>query len=320
MRAFRCPGCGAELVFENSVCLTCGRAVGYDRDRRAMVVVGAEQPICANLDRCGCNWVADPASTTGRCFNCRLTRIRPADGDAVGLRQYWVAESAKRRLVAELDELGLPVRVSDGYRGLAFDLLSSTHTPVTTGYHNGGITLDLAESDSAHRERLRESMAEPYRTVLGHLRHEIGHYYAELLALTTPRRSDFVAIFGDPTTSYDDALTRHYRFGPRPLWSDRYISAYATMHPLEDFAEVFAHFLHLADTLQTAATFGLVAGPVDLACTPMAEVVEQTWLPLTRALNQINRSMGQPDLYPFVLAPPVVAKLAFVADLVAPAP
>jgi hypothetical protein len=285
-----------------------------------MVVVDADQLSCANLNRCGCNWVVDSGSSLGLCFGCRLTRTRPADNDPVGLEWWWVTETAKRRLIFGLDELGLPVTVSDGYVGLAFDLLSSRLGPITTGYHNGVVTLDLAESDDLHREHLRRSLNEPYRTVLGNFRHEMGHYYAELLALTTPRRAEFRAVFGMETDSYDDARHRHYAEGPRSGWQHSYISAYATMHPLEDFAEVFAHFLLVADTLQSAAAYGLVGNPPDLGRTPMSKVVADHWLPLTQALNQTARSLGHLDPYPFVLTAPVVAKLAFVADLVATNP
>ena len=299
-----------------------------------MVAVSDDRPICANLNRCGCNWIADPASSVGLCFSCRLTRTRPADGDTVGLAQYWVAESAKRRLIFGLDELELPIKISDGSSGVAFDLLSSTQGKIITGHQNGIITLDLAESNDSHREALRESMDEPYRTVLGHFRHEIGHYYCELLALNTDRRDEFRELFGDETASYEEALQRHYSDAAGHNWQGRFISAYATMHPHEDFAEVFGHFLHIADTLQTAAEFRLLPqqdqdsdGPtlseisikprVALLERPMAEVVARTWLPLTKGLNQINRSMGSSDLYPFVLAETVIAKLSFVADLVA---
>ena len=174
------------------------------------MAVSDDRPICANLNRCGCNWIAE---ALGWCFSCSLTRTRPADGDTVGLRQYWIAESAKRRLIFGLDELRLPIKVSDGSSGLAFDLLSSSQGKIITGHQNGIITLDLAESNDAHREALRESMDEPYRTVLGHFRHEIGHYYCEELALTGDRREEFRALFGDETTSYDEALQRHYSTG-----------------------------------------------------------------------------------------------------------
>jgi hypothetical protein len=318
VRAFHCEVCGAELFFENSVCVTCGTAIGYSREQGTMAAVSTERPICANLNRCGCNWIADPTSSVGLCFSCTLTRTRPADGDAVGLGQYWVAEASKRRLIFGLDELHLPIKVSDGYVGLAFELLSSSQGKILTGYQNGIITLDLAESNDAHREALRQSMDEPYRTVLGHFRHEIGHYYCEVLALGG-RREEFRALFGDETTSYQEALQRHYSTGSGQNWQDRFISAYATMHPLEDFAEVFGHFLHIAETLQTTQEFGLMGDEerVDPLAAPMAEVIARTWLPLTKGLNQINRSMGRSDLYPFVLAQPVIVKLAFVADLVA---
>ena len=321
MRAFRCEVCAAELFFENSVCMACGSAVGYSREQGTMVAVKSDRPICANLNRCGCNWIADSASALGLCFSCTLTRTRPADADTVGVAQYWVAEAAKRRLIFGLDELRLPIRVSDGYNGLAFDLLSSSQGRIITGHLNGIITLDLAESKDSHREALRESMDEPYRTVLGHFRHEIGHYYCDEFALTADRREEFRALFGDETTSYDEALQRHYSTGAGHDWQNNFISAYATMHPLEDFAEVFGHFLHIADTLQTAEEFGLISdgavvGPLEA---PMAGVIARTWLPLTKGLNQMNRSMGRPDLYPFVLAAPVITKLAFVADLVAKA-
>jgi hypothetical protein len=216
--------------------------------------------------------------------------------------------------------------VRSGSVGLAFDLLSSTAGPVTTGYLDGVVTLDLAESDDAHREGLRRVMDEPYRTVLGHLRHEVGHYYGEILALTPQRRSRFRSLFGDERASYGAELERHYAVGPPLDWRDRFVSAYASMHPLEDFAEVFAHFLHITDTLQTAAAFGLlpatalpVHDPRALAAASTAEVVGTAWVPLAKALNQINRSLGKPDLYPFVLGPAVIAKLAFVAEIVAAA-
>jgi len=334
VRAFTCEVCKAELFFENSVCVACGSAVGYSRERGGMLAVTADHPICANLNRCGCNWIADRGSGLGLCFSCRLTRTRPADGDIVGLGQYWVAEAAKRRLIFGLDELELPITISNGFQGLAFDLLSSSESTIITGHQNGIITLDLAESNDAHREALRETMDEPYRTVLGHFRHEVGHYYCETLALTLDRREEFRALFGDETGSYQEALHRHYTTGAGRSWQDRFISAYATAHPLEDFAEVFGHFLHIADTLQTAAEFGLITQPehggdspdllgltakprIGLLETPLAQLIAQTWLPLTKGLNQINRSMGRPDLYPFVLGAPVIAKLAFVADLVA---
>lgn len=316
VRAFSCDVCAAQLYFENSVCLTCGSPVAYSRTARRLVVLGpGGGPGCVNLNLNGCNWLADPSSAAGLCFSCSLTRTRPADTDVRGLAGYFVAEGAKRRLVFGLDELALPVVVSDGFVGLAFDLLSNEAGPVVTGYHNGVITLDLAEADDAHRESLRVSLDEPYRTVLGHLRHEIGHYYFEVL-VAGDRLTRFRGLFGDERASYPDALARHYRQGPPPGWQESHLSAYASVHPWEDFAESFAHYLHIVDTVQTAGAFGVGPASVDHD-RPFPEVVAETWLPLTAGLNQINRSMGRPDLYPFVLGPTVLAKLAFVSDLVA---
>ncbi len=299
------------------MCVSCGSPVAYDRDARGLVPVAGRE-ICANLDLNGCNWLADPRSDSGFCLSCRLTRTRPADADLAGLADYYIAEAAKRWLVFTLDELGLPVKVSDGFLGLAFDLLSSARSPVTTGYVNGVITFDLAETNDAHRERLRVSMAEPYRTVLGHFRHEIGHYYCELLVLTAGRSEEFRTLFGDETESYSRALAEHYSAGSSGSWPVDKISSYAAMHPLEDFAETFAHFLHITDTLQTAAEFGLPVGlpGADRPDRPFRDVISDDWLPLSRALNQINKSLGKGDLYPFLLSEPVLAKLDFVARVV----
>ncbi|WP_422615077.1 zinc-binding metallopeptidase family protein, partial [Frankia torreyi] len=252
---------------------------------------------CANARLAGCNWLiavpapvnrlaeaaraaeaaagrpavggsappADPASPGGLCVCCRLTRTRPADTDPVGKEQFERAEAAKRRLVAQLLELGLPVvsHADDPATGLAFDLLSSTEQKVVTGHSDGVITLDLAESDDAHRETVRTQLGEPYRTLLGHFRHETGHYYWSSLVDADPgRAARFRDLFGDAGLDYSAALDRHYADGPPPNWRETHVSAYATMHPWEDWAETFAHYLHIRDTLRTAAEFGLrVAGP-----------------------------------------------------------
>ncbi|WP_370614737.1 zinc-binding metallopeptidase family protein [Mumia qirimensis] len=317
MRSFRCDVCGGPLYFENSLCLTCGSAVGYSRaDHRVRVL--DDDPVCASATLNGCNWIVERAGAL--CFSCSLTRIRPADEDAVGLAQYQRAEEAKRRLVFQLDDLRLPLttRAQDPERGIAFDLLSSADTPVTTGHADGVITIDLAESDDAYRERLRVELGEPYRTMLGHLRHEVGHYYETVLVLddASPWLGRVRDLFGDDTTSYADEIDRHYREGSPDGWADAFVSEYATMHPYEDFAECFAHVLHIRDTVQTAGAFGLTAA-VDADAVDFRSLVTAVWLPLSYALNQVDRSMGQDDLYPFVLAPRVLDKLALVGEIVA---
>jgi hypothetical protein len=317
MRDFHCPSCGQRLIFENSLCLACGSRLGFDFSSRQLVTyVPGERQICANLHVARCNWLTDNGAEL--CAACQLTITRPADSDADAMEAFADAEQSKRRLVLELTELRLPIigRDADPVTGLGFDLLSSAVEKVTTGHFNGIITLDLAEGDDVHREQMRVEMAEPYRTLLGHFRHEIGHYYFGILVGQQDRQR-FEELFGDPDLDYQAALDRHYQDGPPAEWASSYVSAYATMHPSEDWAETFAHYLHIRDTLDTASAFGFSPSGITLGRTrvDMNEIISQ-WIPLVWGLNQVNRSMGHPDLYPFVLADTVVTKLAFVHELV----
>jgi hypothetical protein len=340
MRAFGCDVCGNLLVPENSVCVSCGTAQGFSPAAMRLVPVDGRQQ-CANLGPAGCNWLVDDADGP-LCRSCRLTRTRPAEDDPEGLAAWATTETAKRRLVYQLLDLGLQVRPwsagpgPDGVPGLAFDLLSSTRTAVTTGHADGVVTIDLAEGQDAHREAMRVQMGEPYRTLLGHLRHETGHYYWQVLA-HGPALDRLRETFGDERADYGQALQRHYAEGPPAGWAQEHVSAYATAHPWEDWAETFAHYLHLRDTLQTAAAYGMVVtgpdlpgrdlpdrDPAALVALPLDDAgrdrpfdeLVATWLPLSYALNAVNRSMGKGDLYPFVLTPAVIGKLALVHDLV----
>ncbi|MGQ0463881.1 MAG: zinc-binding metallopeptidase family protein [Sporichthyaceae bacterium] len=329
MRSFVCPNCGVLLFFENSVCLNCDASVGYDRDGGEFVLVPPAHP-CANAVLAECNWTAPEPE--GLCFCCDLTRTRPRDDDEVGMATFPRAQAAARRLIYQLDDLKLPVvPLEKDPKGLAFDLLSSVDGPVITGHADGVVTLDLAEGDDGYREALRVRLAEPYRTLLGHFRHEVGHYYWTVLVENTPALEVFRALFGDETLDYGAALEAHYASEPEPGWEETYVSSYATMHPWEDWAETFAHYLHIRDGLQTAASFGIVvAGPeieapmdqtAPLVSVPLEEAddfddIVDTWLPLTYALNAVNRSIGRRDLYPFVLSPTVLEKLRLVHSLI----
>ena len=348
MRVFNCDSCGQLIFFDNSQCLRCGAALGYDhaqRDVIALTEVAADRLVdlampartwqrCATTAVTGCNWLV-PAGSNGLCASCQLTRTRPADSDADGMAELVRGEMAKRRLIFQLAELGLPLVRRDEATGsgLAFDLLSSTETKVVTGHDDGVITLDLAEADDEHRERLRLQLSEPYRTILGHFRHEIGHYYWPLLVHDADTLAACRALFGDDRGDYALAVKKHYDSPADDdgSWTTDYISRYATMHPHEDWAETFAHYLHILDTLQTAESFGLgTTDPLGLrrltrrtgahptrpdGSTTFGQVVDH-WLELSYALNQINRSMGDDDLYPFVLTAPVIRKMAFVDHLV----
>ncbi|HLL11695.1 MAG TPA: putative zinc-binding metallopeptidase, partial [Rubrivivax sp.] len=274
---------------------------------------------------------APPSGTLCRC--CRLTRTLP-DLSQPGNADYWMRiSSAQRRLVSTLIALKLPVRSKvdeDPVNGLAFDLL---HTlpggpPIVTGHASGVITIDVEEADDARREQRRSDMHEPYRTMLGHLRHECGHYYWERLVLPNPDWLDrFRALFGDERQDYAAALQAYYSAGAPPDWSLRHISAYASAHPWEDWAETWAHYLHLVDTLDTARSFGLDGSTVELdyerfhvshlecEADPQAEqfvALINGWMELTGVLNELSRSMGVADFYPFVLSLPSLRKLHLI--------
>jgi hypothetical protein len=252
-----------------------------------------------------------------------LTTERPNDADAVGMAEFAAAEAAKRRLIAELHELKLPIvgRDRDTDYGLAFRLLSSAHEQVMTGHENGVITLDLAEGDDVHREQLRVEMDEPYRTLLGHFRHEIGHYYYyRLVAPSGEHVARFNELFGDPDADYQEALDRHYSEGPPEGWQETFVSSYATMHAAEDWAETFAHYLHIRDTLDTAAWSGFAPASATFDRPPLGPSAFPTiidlWLPLAWSLNNVNRSMGHDDLYPFVLPAAVLEKMQFIHTVI----
>ena len=225
--------------------------------------------------------------------------------------------------------LPLANKFDDPERGLAYEFLAeSVGAKVLTGHDDGVITINLAEADDAEREKRRLQLGEPYRTLLGHFRHEIGHYYWDRLILHSSAIERFRALFGDERMPYDQALQRHYGEGPPPDWQERYISAYAASHPWEDWAETWAHYLHMSDTLETAAECGLSLEPKRVdgpALKPDAsdglgvsfDAMIENWFALTFVLNNLNRGLGLPDGYPFVLSPSVIEKLRFVHETVA---
>ena len=340
-RSWRCR-CGAQIFFGNTQCLRCGAALGFDSTSLALhplPMAGPQgQPLqrCANLAAVGCNWLLsghEVAAHGGLCRACRLNRTVP-DASVQANRQAWTQiESAKRRLVSQLLALGLPVQSrlrEDPSRGLMFDFLQPVPgQPVITGHAQGLITLNIEEADDARREQVRRQLHEPYRTLLGHLRHEVGHYYWDRLVLGSRWQEAFRQRFGDERQDYAAALQRHYAQGPAPDWAQRCISAYASTHPWEDWAETFAHYLHMIDTVDTALSYGLSADDVEMAIDPFGRDALDSdedaprflrllngWLELTAVLNELSRSMGQPDFYPFVLSRAAAAKLHLVHRVV----
>lgn len=332
MRLFSCPVCGQRLYFENSQCLNCGSAVLFSRGQSGFVAAGEGEQACANAAECGCNWTAEPDGAF--CLPCSLNKTIP-DLSVAGNRERWAAvEAAKRRVVHSLLGFGLPVAPkadADDEQGLAFDFLADDPTAagpggerILTGHDNGLITLNVAEADDPERERMRLAMSEAYRTLLGHFRHELGHYYWDRLVRDDAARLDgFRALFGNETADYAAALERHYADGPPGDWATHHISPYAASHPWEDWAETWAHWLHIMDTLETAEAYRIPLDRIDAAVEEAPGAGDNAfartlarWLALSEAANQLNRCMGLPDLYPFVITPDVAGKLGFVDDLV----
>ena len=328
MKRFACPVCGNEVHFRNLSCVQCGTALGYQPESVAMEAVGAPSPLCANAGLAGCNWLLPPGEAQGYCAACRHNHIVP-DVTFEGNRDRWrEIELAKRRLMYAVLQWDLPhpTRAEDPALGLAFDFLADvpgSGERILTGHDDGLITINVDEGDLTVRTERQSAMAEPYRTVIGHMRHEIGHFYWSKLVEHGPALDEFRSLFGDERADYQKALESHYSAGPPPDWALRHISAYATCHPWEDFAETWAHWMHIVDGLETAAAYdlrpdgntGLDAGANPYLMTEVERMVD-AWVPLTVALNNMNRGMGQPDLYPFVLSRPVTEKLAFINRLI----
>ncbi len=346
MKLFSCQGCGQLLYFENIRCQNCGRALGYLTDfteisalepaedpAQEWQALGAPQKplkFCRNYDAGMCNWLVAADDPEGFCLACRHNRTVP-DLTVPGNDALWrKIETAKHRLFYSLLRLNLPLenRADDPEHGLAFDFLADppqTHAAeVMTGHDSGLITLALKEADDATREKVRTAMGEPYRTLLGHFRHEIGHHFWDrLVGGDEVLLEGCRALFGDERQDYAAALKRHYEEGPPANWQEEFISTYASSHPWEDFAETWAHYLHIVDTLETAAAFGVKIKPrrakgglaaaidFDPYAADMDKLID-AWLPVEFATNNLNRSMGLTDLYPFLLSQRVIDKLSFV--------
>ena len=352
MKLFKCQACGQLLYVENTRCENCKRRLGYEAESDRLLTLepetagppatwrahdGSAGPFvfCANAEHDVCNWLiaASPGGPT-LCAACRHNRVVP-DISWPGAHASWrKIEDAKHRLFYTLIRLGLPCpAMGEAAEPLVFDFLADPPTPdgpkVMTGHDDGVITIALAEANDSEREKRRAAMGEPYRTLVGHFRHEVGHFYWDKLVRDEGKLAECRAVFGDDEEDYEAALKRHYETGPPADWQERHISAYATTHAWEDFAETWAHYLHIVDTLEMARAFGLSVKPRIGGLGPLATEVEvdvygepdiqrlvDAWIPLSFALNSVNRCMGQADLYPFVLAPAVIAKLGFVHSLV----
>jgi hypothetical protein len=352
-RSYQCH-CGSRIFFRNKLCLACKSPLGYLPDEGQVAALdpgpaqgtwraegrGTVLKFCANRDSpAACNWMTDAANTSSYCIACRLNRTIPNLDDPDNVRYWTKIEIAKRRLVSQLLAFGLPVRSKleeDPERGLMFDILRSPPDGprVMTGHASGLITINAEEADDAQREQIKYALREPYRALVGHFRHEVGHYYWDRLVWNTQWLAPFRQLFGDERASYAEGLKRNYEQGPPADWASSYVSSYATSHPWEDWAETWAHYMHVVDSLGTAMGFGLDAA--DLQCDiqpftrdalyapddPQAErllTLLNAWIEIVTVLNKMARSLGQPDFYPFVMCKPVAAKLHFIHMVIADA-
>ena len=352
MNLFDCQSCGQTLYFENTRCEHCGHHLGYDPVTNEMVALERTDgeldtltwhaatdrtrtfKSCDNAAYDVCNWLMPADDAGSYCLACRHNHTVPDLNKPENLALWRHMEFAKHRLLYTLLQLKLPLvtRAEDAKEGLMFDFKAdeSETVKVLTGHDLGDITINIAEADDAERERRRTAMHEPYRTLLGHFRHEVGHYYWDRLVRDAPSLMPYREIFGDESEDYAAALQKHYSEGPPSNWREHYVSAYATTHSWEDFAETWAHYLHIVDTLETARSFGITIAPkgvtegdalsTEFDFSPYKadsiEPIVRAWVPLTFAINSLNRSMGLRDFYPFVITPTIIEKLGFIHDLV----
>ncbi|MFS8038431.1 putative zinc-binding metallopeptidase [Xanthobacter sp. AM11] len=364
MRLFRCSACDQLLYFENRRCEKCGHDLGYIPETNDLAAIerdgdsapdpdlahwqgtwqgtwrdiagppGKRYRFCANAAHDACNWLVAADGEEEFCLACRHNRMVPDLSVAVNLRKWRKVEVAKHRLIYSLVRLNLPLESNeDREGGLCFDFLADTPDgsapKIMTGHDEGLITIALAEADDAEREQRRNVLGELYRTLLGHFRHEVGHYYWNCLVRDAGRIQAFRTMFGDESVDYSEALKTYYNSVPPPDWQVNFVSAYATAHPWEDFAETFKHYIHIVDTLEMAGAFGMRVRPWldstgDLAATVdfnpyrycSIQQMLDAWLPISFALNNLNRCLGMSDAYPFILGPGVIAKLGFMHELV----
>ena len=326
MQQFFCR-CGHAVYCENSLCGNCGRTLTFEPFGKHMLSLDLEPDgvlkdsdgnsfrLCSNrAAHRVCNG-AVPAgvenSGQGLCSACRLNRTIPViEGRPENVRRWRALERAKRRMLAGVSQLGLSATPGDG-PPMCFDFLEDKRSHpdmlehfVATGHKDGVITINVSEADDSQRVQQRELMGERYRTLLGHFRHEAGHFFYPVVVTDL---AAFTRLFGDPAQDYASALEQYYAQGPRAHWDSQWVSAYASSHPLEDWAECFAHYLHICDAMETAVTWGMVDNPG-----ATLEDRLNCWVDLSIQLNEMSRSLGQSDPYPFVLTTAIVAKLAFV--------
>lgn len=349
MKTFYCQACNNLVFFENDKCLKCNHPLGFIPETGELSALergenNAWRPLakgenklyrsCDNATKHKvCNWLVAADDPNPLCVSCRLTTIIPDLTVAGNIERWQKVEQAKRRVIYTIMRLGLPTEAvaEENRPALRFNFVGDVPgaPPVLTGHANGLIVLNIAEADDAERERRRVNLHEPYRTLLGHFRHEIAHYYWDRLIARSQWLEPFRKLFGDETADYAAALKKYYNQGAPQDWQSSHVSAYASSHPWEDWAETWAHYFHILDMVETAGAFGMTLRPRHPAADAMTaepkrisvfdvefDCLVENWFPLTYALNSLNRGMGLRDIYPFALSAPALDKLRFVHEVV----
>lgn len=345
MKIFECGNCHHPLFFESYTCENCGHLCGYrDQDRKMLtfnphnnaLISDREQieyKYCKNKEYEVCNWLVEKNDPHEFCHACQLNRTIPNLSAKKNFEKWRNLEVAKHRLIYQLQKIGLALPSKHSFEeGLCFDFVARQNNPkLMTGHANGVVTILLREADSVLREQTRKQLFEPYRTLIGHLRHEVGHYFWNQLVWNDQYvLANFRTVFGNEQLDYSEALQKYYKDGAQFNWQESFISKYATSHAWEDWAETWAHYLHVMDMVETAYFFGLKVNPAspikdvqaEVSYDPYTEndfdVIVNTCVPLSFAVNSINRAMGVPDVYPFVISPAVVEKMKFIHQLLLP--
>lgn len=333
MLTFKCDTCGSPVFFENIRCLSCNSILGIipgSYEVHSVKVAntgtllgsdGKSYRFCRNSIKYGCcNQLVPAGDASAYCRSCQFTEITP-DLAFDNNRELWIAmEKAKRRLLFSLVRLGIaPVPKSrNKATGLAFRFLVDNSQNIMTGHEDGTITITLAEADDAIREARRQLLGEEYRTLLGHFRHEIGHFYWDRLIGDAGRHAEFRTVFGDERVDYNAGLSNHYAKKLTVAWKADFVSRYASSHPWEDWAETFAHFLHMRDVVETSRSVGLLEAAGGGMPDDFRTMVNQ-WLSTSFRLNELGRSIGSGDLYPFILTNKVIGKMEFIDRLISEA-
>ncbi|MDT0645182.1 putative zinc-binding metallopeptidase [Zunongwangia sp. F260] len=347
MKIFNCNNCNNIIFFENDICGYCNSLLGYCNEEEKIIAANPGTDFrenrttlkyCRNHEHSACNWLIPENSGFEYCEACQLNSVIPNIGDEKRLEEWRLIEFAKHRLIYSLNKLQLPFVFQQKDRKdlkLQFRFLgpgtnSKNGQQVLTGHLNGVITLNVEEADDLKREKARMQMGEKMRTLLGHFRHEIGHFYWEAIILPNQENlRQFREIFGDERKNYSEALQEYYKKGPAKDWREFFITKYASSHPWEDWAETWAHYLHIMDTVETAYYFGVKTEPKvskdkqllssGITINPYKEsdfdAIVNEYISLTIAINSLNRGMGLSDIYPFILNNKDISKLGYIHNL-----